>query len=101
MTGSDSVHVFEGFVENVISISCYMETLGLFSNRPPSKGLYESGDDDYVLLSVDSLFISGFCWNPPQSQLKFGIFLVPSIECLYILEVQGVSSRLWLLLDST
>ena len=39
MTTSDSVHVFDGSAENVISISSYIETVGLFPNRPLSKGL--------------------------------------------------------------
>ena len=39
MTKSDSVHVFDGSAENVISISSYIETVGLFSNPPLSKGL--------------------------------------------------------------
>ena len=39
MTKSDAVHVFDGSAENVISISSYIETVGLFSNRPLSKGL--------------------------------------------------------------
>ena len=88
MTKSDAVHVFDGSAENVISISSYIETVGLFSNRPLSKGLQGPSDDDGVLSCVDSLFICGLCWNPPQNQLKFGKFLVPSIGCLYILGVQ-------------
>ena len=32
MTKSDSVHVFDGTAENVIAISSYIETVGLFSN---------------------------------------------------------------------
>ena len=40
MTESDSFHVFDRSAENVISISSYIETVGLFSNRPLSKGLY-------------------------------------------------------------
>ena len=72
-----------------ISISSYIETVGLFSNRPLSKGLYRPSDDDGVLTCVDSLFICGLCWNPPQNQLKFGKFLVPSIRCFYIPELIG------------
>ena len=86
MTDSDAFHVFDGSAENVISISSYIETVGLFSNRPLSKGLYRPSDDDGVLTCVDSLFIRGLCWNPPQNQLKFGKFLVPSNGCFYILE---------------
>ena len=39
MTRSDSVHVFDECAENVISISSYIKTVGLFSNRPLSMGL--------------------------------------------------------------
>ena len=39
MTRSDSVHVLDESAENVISISSYIETVGLFSYRPLSKGL--------------------------------------------------------------
>ena len=85
MTTSDSVHVFDGSAENVISISSYIETVGLFSNRPLSEGLYRPSDDDGVLTCVDSLFICGLCWNPLQNQLNFGKFLVPSTGCLYML----------------
>ena len=87
MTESDAFHVFGGSAENVISISCYIETVGSFSNRPLSEGLYRPRDDDGVLTCVNSLFICGLCWNPPQNQLKFGKFLVPSIGCSYILEL--------------
>ena len=85
MTKSDAVHVFDGSAGNVISISSYIETVGLFSIRPLSKGLLGPSEDDGVLTCVDSLLICGLCWNPPQNQLKFGKFLVPSIGCLYIL----------------
>ena len=84
-TESDACHVFDGSAENVISISSYIETVGLFFNRPLSKGLYRPSDNDSVLACVDSLFICGLCWNPPQNQLNFGKFLVPSIGCLYML----------------
>ena len=87
MTESDPFHVFDGSAENVISISSYIETVGSFSNRPLSKGLYRPSDNDGVLTCVDSLFICGLCWNPPQNQLNFGKFLVPSIGCSYILEL--------------
>ena len=70
MTESDSFHVFDESAENVISISSYIETVGLFSNRPLSKGLYRPSDNDGVLTCVDSLFICGLCWNPPQNQLN-------------------------------
>ena len=85
MTESDPFHVFDGSAQNVISISSYLETVGSFSTRPLSKGLYRPSDDDGVLTCVDSLFICGLCWNPPQNQLNFGKFPVPSIGCLYIL----------------
>ena len=88
MTKSDAVHVFHGSAENVISISSYIQTVGLFSDRPLSKGLSAPSDDDGVLTCVDLLFICGLCWNPPQNQLTFGNFLVPSIGCLYILGLQ-------------
>ena len=39
MTKSDAVHVFDRSAENVFSISSYIEIVGLFSNRPLSKGL--------------------------------------------------------------
>ena len=39
MTESDPFHVFDGSAENVISISSYIATVGLFSNRPLSEGL--------------------------------------------------------------
>ena len=87
MTKSDAVHVFDGSAGNVFSISSYIETVGLFSNRPLSKGLLGPSDNDGVLTCVDSLLICGLCWNPPQNQLKFGKFLVPSIGCLYILKL--------------
>ena len=87
MTKSDAVHVFDGSAGNIISISSCIETVGLFSNRPLSKGLLGPSEDDGVLTCVDSLLICGLCWNPPQNQLKFGKFLVPSIGCLYILEL--------------
>ena len=87
MTKSDAVHVFEGSAGNVISFSSYIETVGLFSNRPLSKSLLGPSDDDGVLTCVDPLFICGLCWNTPQNQLKFGKFLVPSIGCFYILEL--------------
>ena len=88
MTRSDSVHVFDGSAEIVISISSYIETVGLFSNRPRSKGLLGPSDDDGVLTCVDSLLICGLCWKFPQNQLRFGKLLVPSIGCLYILRLQ-------------
>ena len=67
MTKSDAVHVFDGSAGNVISISSYIETVGLFSNRPLSKGLLGPSEDDGVLTCVDSLLIYGLCWNPPQN----------------------------------
>ena len=70
MTESDPFHVFDGSAENVISISSYIETVGLFFNRPLSKSLYRPSDNDDVLTCVDSLFICGLCWNPPQNQLN-------------------------------
>ena len=85
MTESDPFHVFDGSAQIVISISSYIETVGFSSKRPLSKGLYRPSDDDGVLTCVDSLFICGLCWNPPQNQLNFGKFPVPSIGCLYIL----------------
>ena len=85
MTESDAFHVFDGSAENVISIISYIETVGLFSNRQLSRGLYRPRDNDDVLNCVDSLFICGLCWNPPQNQLNFGKFLVRSIGCLYML----------------
>ena len=88
MTKSVAVHVFDGSAENVISISSYIETVGLFSNRPLSKGIQGPSDNGGVLTCDDSLFICGLCWNPPQNQLTFGRFLVPSIGCLYILGLQ-------------
>ena len=88
MTKSDAVHVFDGSAENVISISSYIETVGLFSNRPLSKGLQGPSNDGGVLTFVNLLFICGLCWNPPQNQLTFGKFLVPSIGCLCILGLQ-------------
>ena len=87
MTESDAFHVFDGSAENVISISSYIETVGLFSNRPLSKGFLGTSEDDGVLTVVDSLLICGLCWNPPQNQLNFGKFPVPSIGCFYILEL--------------
>ena len=45
MTESDAFHVFDGSAENVISISSYIETVGLFSNRPLSKCLYRPSDN--------------------------------------------------------
>ena len=91
MTKSGAVNVFDGSAENVVSISSYIETVGLYSNRPLSKGLRGPSDNSGVLTCVDSLFICGLCWNPPQNQLKFSKFLVPSIGCLYILGLQSVS----------
>ena len=85
MTEYDSFHVFDGSAENVISISFYIETVVFSSKRPLSKGLYRPSDDDGGLTCVDSLFICGLCWHPPQIQLNFGKFPVPSIGCLYIL----------------
>ena len=70
--------MFDGSAETVISISSYIETVGLFFNRLLSKGLYRPSDNDDVLTCVDSLFICGLCWNPPRNQLNFGKFLVPS-----------------------
>ena len=87
MTESDSFHVFDGSAENVISITSYIETVGLFFNQLLSKGLYRPSDNDGVLICVDSLFICGLCWNPLQNQLNFGKFLVPTIGCSYILEL--------------
>ena len=49
MTESDPFHVFDGSAQNVISISSYIETVGLFPKRPLSKGLYRPSDDDGVL----------------------------------------------------
>ena len=85
MTESDPFHVFDGSAQKAISISSFIEMVGSFSNRPLSKGLYRPSDDDGVLTCVDSLFICGLCSNPPQNQLNFGKFPVPSIGCLYIL----------------
>ena len=82
-----SYYVFDGSAQNVISISSYIETVGSYSTRPLSKGLYRPSDDDGVLTCVNSLFICGLCWNPPQNQLNFGKFPVPSIGCLYILRL--------------
>ena len=65
MTKSDAVHVFDRSAGNVISISSYIETVGLFSNQPLSKGLLGPSEDDGVLTCVDSLLICGLCWNPP------------------------------------
>ena len=87
MTESDAFHVFDGSAGNVISISSYIETVGLFSNRPLSKGLLGPSEDDGVLTCVNLLLICGLCCNPPQNQLKFRKFLVPSIGCFYILEL--------------
>ena len=80
MTKSDAVYVFDGSAGNVISISSYIETVGLFSNRPLSEGLLGPSEDDGVLTCVDWLLICDLCWNPSQNQLKFGKFLVPSIN---------------------
>ena len=88
MTRSDAVHVFDGSAGNVIAIISNSDDVGLFFDRPPSRDLEGPSDDDSVLTCVDSLFICGLCWNPPQNQLKFGKFLVPSMECLYILGLQ-------------
>ena len=88
MTKSVAVHVFDGSAENVILISSYIETVGLFSNRPLSKGLSGPSNVDGVLTCVDSLFICGLCWNPPQNQLTICKFLVTSIGCLNILGLQ-------------
>ena len=85
MTDPDAFHVFDGSDENVISISSYVETVGLFFNRPLSKGLYRPSDNDGLLTCVDSLFICGLCCNPPQNQLIFGKFLVPCTGCFYML----------------
>ena len=85
MTESDAFHVVDGSAENVISISSYIVTVGSFSNRPLSKGLYRPSVDDGVLTCVNSLFICGLCWNLPQNQLNLGKFLVPGIGCLYML----------------
>ena len=85
MTESDPFHVFDGSAQNVITISSYIETVGFSSKRPLPKGLYRPSDDDGVLTCVDSLFICGLCWDPPQNQLNFGKFPVPSIGCLYLL----------------
>ena len=87
MTESEAFHEFDGSAENVISISVYIETVGLFFNRPLSNGLLGPSEDNDVLTCVDLLFICGLCWNPPQNQLKFGKLLVPSIGCFYILEL--------------
>ena len=85
MTECDAFHVFNRSAENVISISSYIETVGLFSDRPLSKSFYGPSDNGGVLICVDSLFICGLCWNPPQNQLNFGKFLVPSTGCLYMM----------------
>ena len=61
LTESDPFHVFDGSAQNVISISSYIETVGLFSKRPLSEGLYRPSDDDGVLTCVDTLFICGLC----------------------------------------
>ena len=55
MTRSDSVHVFEGSAENVISISSYIETADLFSNRPLSKGFKDQ------LTTIVFLLVSTGC----------------------------------------
>ena len=65
MTESDPFHVFDGSAENVISISSYIETVGLLFNQPLSKGLYRPSDNDDVLTCVDSLFICGLCFGIP------------------------------------
>ena len=70
MTESDAFHVSDGSAENVISISSWIETVGLFFNRPLSKSLYRPSDNDDVLTCVNSLFICGLFWNPPQNQQK-------------------------------
>ena len=99
MTESDPFHVFDGSAQNVVSISSYIETVGFFSKRPLSKGLYRPSDDDGVLTCVDWLFICGLCWNPPQNQLNLRKFPVPSIGCLYILGLKRVNYPFWLILD--
>ena len=95
MTESDAFHVFDGSAENVISISSYIETAGLFFNGPLSKGLYRPSDNDGVLTCVDSLFICGLCWNPPQNQLKF--WQIPGTKHRMLLHSGTIWSQLPLL----
>ena len=95
MTESDAFHVFDGSAENVISISSYIETVGLFSNRPLSKGLLRPSEDDGVLTCVDSLLICGLCWNSPQNQLKF--WQIPGTKHWMLIHAGTIMSQLPLL----
>ena len=94
MTESDAFHVFDGSAENVISISSYIETVGLFFNRPLSKGLYRPSDNDGVLTCVDSLFICGLCWNPPQNQQ---FWQIPGTKHWMLIHAGTIMSQLPLL----
>ena len=85
MTESDGFHVFDRSAENVTSISSYIQTVGLFSNRPLSKGLLEPGET-MVFLLVSTRCSSVDCVGIPlRISSNFCKFLVPSIGCLYIL----------------
>ena len=95
MTESDPFHVFDGYAENVISISSYIETVGFSSKRPLSKGLYRPSDDDGVLTCVDSLFICGLCWNPPQKSAQF--WQIPSTKHWMLIHSGTITSQLPLL----
>ena len=94
MTESDAFHVFDGSAENVFSISSYIETVGLFFNRPLSKGLYKPSDNDGVLTCVDSLFICGLCWNPPQNQQ---FWQIPGTKHWMLIHAGTIMSQLPLL----
>ena len=91
MTESDPFHVFDGSAQNVISITSYIETVGSYSTRPLSKGLYRPSDDDGVLTCVDSLFICGLCWNPPQNQQ---FWQIPSTKHWMLIHSGTITSQL-------
>ena len=92
MTESDPFDVFDGSAQNVISISSYIETVGLFSNRPLSKGLYRPSDDDGVLTCVDSLFILWIVLECPSESARF--WQIPSTKHWMLIHSGTITSQL-------
>ena len=95
MTKSDAVHLFDRSAGNVKSNSSYIETVGLFSNRPLSKGLLGPSEDDGVLTCVDSLLICGLCWNPLSESAQ--IWQIPGTKHWMLIHSGTIMSQLPLL----
>ena len=95
MTESDAFHVSDGSAEIVISISSYIETVGLFFNRLLSKGSYRPSDNDGVLTCVDSLFILWIVLESPSESAQF--WQIPGTKHWMLIHAGTIMSQLPLL----